>query len=467
MRIKASLLALSLIAASPEAALAQHRAAPESRAQVQLSFAPIVKGVAPSVVNVYGARVEKSRRSAGMDEFVRRFFGEPGGGGTPQERVQRSLGSGVVVDAAAGLVVTNNHVIDQMTEVKVSLADHREIEAEIVLRDPRTDLAVLKLKSASGLKAIDVGDADEIEVGDIVLAIGNPFGVGQTVTQGIVSALARTNVGVSDYGYFIQTDASINPGNSGGALVDMHGRLIGINSAIFSQSGGSVGIGFAIPSSMVETVIASARAGAKLVRRPWLGASLQTVSADIADGLGLDRPTGALVASVRDKSPAHVAGLKSGDVILAVDGRSVDDPDAFGWRFALKGITGETPVTINRAGKREIVAIHLQPPPELPARDTLKVKVRSPFLGATVVNASPAVADEMQLESSDGVIVSAVEEGSPASTVGLQKGDRLVAINGDKMSSTRDLDRVARSAPSMWRITIDRAGQQMTTVLGG
>ncbi len=466
MLTKASCLALILIAASPQAALAQHRAAPESRAEVQLSFAPIVKGVAPSVVNVYGARVEKNRRSAGMDEFVRRFFGEPGGG-MPQERVQRSLGSGVVVDSAAGLVVTNNHVIDQMTEVKVSLADHREIEAEIVLRDPRTDLAVLKLKSASGLKAIDVGDADQIEVGDIVLAIGNPFGVGQTVTQGIVSALARTNVGVSDYGYFIQTDASINPGNSGGALVDMHGRLIGINSAIFSQSGGSVGIGFAIPSSMVEAVVASARTGAKLVRRPWLGASLQTVSADIADGLGLDRPTGALVASVREKSPANVAGLKSGDVILAVDGRSVDDPDAFGWRFALKGITGETPVTINRAGKRETVAIRLQPPPEVPARDTLKVKARSPFLGATVVNGSPAVADEMQLESSDGVIVSAVEEGSPASTVGLQKGDRLVAINGDKMGSTRDLDRAARSAPSVWRITIDRAGQQMTTVLGG
>ena len=259
------LLAVLLVLATlPLGVSAQTRVIPESRAQVQLSFSPVVKVAAPSVVNVYGARVDKTRRSAATDEFFRRFFGDVPN--APRDRVQRSLGSGVVVDAS-GLIITNHHVIAEMSEVKVSLADHREIEAEIVLRDPRTDLAVLKLKSPTNLKAIEIGDDEALEVGDVVLAIGNPFGVGRTVTQGIVSAVARTNVGVSDYGYFIQTDAAINPGNSGGALVDMAGRLVGINSAIFSQSGGSVGIGFAIPSGMVRAVLASARAGAKTVRR--------------------------------------------------------------------------------------------------------------------------------------------------------------------------------------------------------
>ncbi|MBV9078241.1 MAG: trypsin-like peptidase domain-containing protein, partial [Methylobacteriaceae bacterium] len=217
MRLALSWLLLALVGAFPALAQQNNRAAeerrvPQSKAEVQLSFAPVVKAAAPSVVNVYGARVERTRRSAAMDEFFRRFFGEDGAA-TPRDRVQRSLGSGVVADAS-GLVVTNNHVIEGMTEVKVALADHREVEAEIVLRDPRTDLAVLRLKNASGVKPIEIGDADAIEVGDIVLAIGNPFGVGQTVTQGIVSAVARTNLGVADYGYFIQTDAAINPGNS-------------------------------------------------------------------------------------------------------------------------------------------------------------------------------------------------------------------------------------------------------------
>jgi S1-C subfamily serine protease len=223
-------IALSLLTLLASAGLqAQTRSPPESRREVQLSFAPVVKKAAPAVVNVYGARVERARQNGSMDEFFRRFFGE-GGPGMPRERMQSSLGSGVVVDAS-GLVVTNHHVIENMTEVKVALPDRREFEAEIVLRDPRTDLAVLRLKGASGLTTIEFGDSDALEVGDLVLAIGNPFGVGQTVTQGIVSALARTQVGISDYQFFIQTDAAINPGNSGGALVDSNGRLIGINTA--------------------------------------------------------------------------------------------------------------------------------------------------------------------------------------------------------------------------------------------
>ena len=452
------LLALSIPASG------QTRAAPESRAQVQLSFSPVVKTAAPAVVNVYGARVERTRRSAGMDDFFRRFFGDVPS--MPRDRVQRSLGSGVILDAS-GLVVTNHHVVAEMTEVKVALSDNREIEAEIVLRDPRTDLAVLKLKPTQGLKALELGDDDALEVGDLVLAIGNPFGVGRTVTQGIVSGLARTNVGVSDYGYFIQTDAAINPGNSGGALVDMQGRLVGINSAIFSNSGGSVGIGFAIPAAMVKVVLDSARAGAKTVRRPYLGASLQAVNQELADGFGLDRPTGALVSSVRDRGPADAAGLKRGDVVLEVDGRPVEDPDAFGWRFALKGTSGEVPVTVNRGGTRRVLTVKLQLAPEVPARDQIVMKGRSPFTGAVIVNASPAVAEEMQLEAHEGVVVSDVQEGSLAARVGLQKGDVLLALNGEKIGSTRELDRMARAGAQLWRITISRGGQVMTTVLGG
>jgi len=232
---------------------------PKSAAEAKASFAPVVKLVAPSVVNVYAAGVEKGQRNPLFDDPIfRRFFGDDG---LPaQERVRRSQGSGVIVDPS-GLIVTNQHVIEGMTEIKIALSDKREFAAEIVLRDPRTDLAVLKMKGISRVPAIELGDSDGIEVGDLVLAIGNPFGVGQTVTHGIVSALARTQVGAADYQFFIQTDAAINPGNSGGALVDVNGRLVGINTAIFSQSGGSHGIGFAIPVNMIKVVVGSGPLG--------------------------------------------------------------------------------------------------------------------------------------------------------------------------------------------------------------
>src|SRR5215210_6961392 len=323
-------------------AQAQDRAVPQSRAQVQLSYAAVVKEAAPSVVNVYGARVERRQQNAAMEEFMRRFFGDggpggPGGPGAPdgfQGRGQRSLGSGVVVDAS-GLVVTNHHVIEGMTEVKIALADKREFEATIVLSDPRTDLAVLKAKGAPPLHALEFGDSEGLQVGDLVLAIGNPFGVGQTVTHGIVSALARTQVGISDYQFFIQTDAAINPGNSGGALVDMDGRLAGINTAIFSRSGGSHGIGFAIPSNMVQLVVQAALQGARL-QRPWFGAALQPITSDLAESLGLPRPIGALVKTLHAKSPAARGGIQAGDVIVGVDGKEVQDPRAFQYRFASK-----------------------------------------------------------------------------------------------------------------------------------
>ena len=356
VNLKAMIMVLSVMLSQlwilqPSSAqgIQQEKRIPESRSEVALSFAPVVKKVAGSVVNVYGTRRETRGRASIMDDpLFREFFG----GGASRERVEQSVGSGVIV-SPEGIVVTNHHVIEGMTEVKVAFADKREVEADIILRDPRTDLAVLKLKTTDRLPFIDIGDSDGLEVGDIVLAIGNPFGVGQTVTQGIVSALARTQIGVSDYQFFIQTDAAINPGNSGGALVDMQGRLVGVNTAIFSRSGGNQGIGFAIPANMLKLVVQSARSGVTTVVRPWFGGRLQAVTPDMAEGLGLTRPAGALVVSTVPKGPAAEAGFKRGDVITAVDGIEVDDPEAFGYRYATKGTSGTVAVSIVRGGAKQ------------------------------------------------------------------------------------------------------------------
>ena len=444
---------------------------PLSKSDVQLSFAPVVKRAAPSVVNVYASHVDKSSnaRTSAMEEFMRRFFGEPEGGRGPRgDRAQKSLGSGVLVDGS-GLVITNAHVIDNMNEVRVALSDRREFEASIVLRDSRTDLAVLRIKEPpAGLNPMPFGDADRLEVGDFVMAIGNPFGVGQTVTQGIVSALARTQVGSADYQYFIQTDAAINPGNSGGALVDLKGQLVGINTAIYSQSGGSHGIGFAIPVSMVKAVVAAAKDGLTVVHRPWLGARVQNVTPDIADSMGLDHPTGVLVANLQPKSPAEEAGLKRGDLILSVDGQPIDDPEAFGYRFALKGTQGQTKFGILRGTTRQTVTVKLTQAPETRPRETLKVRTRSPFLGATLVNTSPAVSEDLQVDFAvDGVAVESVDDGSFASRAGLQKGDVVVSVNGMPIATTKDLARVLAAMPGSWQIVINRGGEVMTSLFSG
>ncbi len=447
-------------------ARAQESRVPSSAAELKLSFAPVVKESAPAVVNVYGTRREQVRNPFLDDPFFEQFFGG-GRGGTSRERVAKSVGSGVIV-GADGIVVTNYHVIDGMTEVKVALSDKREFEAEIVLRDPRTDLAVLRIKAPDKLPTLPLGDSDTLEVGDIVLAIGNPFGVGQTVTQGIVSALARTQVGISDYRFFIQTDAAINPGNSGGALVDMKGRLVGINSAIYSKSGGYMGIGFAIPVNMVKTVVESARGGGTSVRRPWFGARMQAVSADMAEALGLDRPTGALIVSVVKGSPAAEAGLKSSDVILSIDGQNVDDPDSFGYRMATKHLGGTASLGILRGGKRLVVPVKLEAAPEVPPRDTLVLKGRNPLAGATVVNLSPAVAEEMSLDASEqGVAITDIADDSFAQRYGFQKGDVLLEINGVKLVSTKRLENLVKERFQGWRLKIDRGGQVIQTILNG
>src|SRR5262252_1416033 len=424
------LIFVSLMAA----AAAQERRLP-TQSELRLSYAPVVHHAAPAVVNVYAAKVVQNRNPLLDDPIFRRFFGAPGGGGN---QLQRSLGSGVIIDPA-GLVVTNNHVIEGADEVKVSLADKREFEATLVLKDPRTDLAVLRIKDGhEQFPVLEFADSDALQVGDVVLAIGNPFGVGQTVTHGIVSALARTQVGISDYRFFIQTDAAINPGNSGGALVDLTGKLVGINTAIFSRSGGSQGVGFAIPANMVRVVVASAKTGGSAVVRPWLGAKLQAVTPEIADSMGLKRPAGALVSNVAANSPAASAGLKAGDLILSVDGQDVDDPNAFDYRFGTKPLGAGNDLITCRGGRAA----------QGNRRDEIVIRSRSPFSGVKIANLSPALAEELQLQNvEEGVAIVDVDSGSYASNLGFQRGDVIEEVNGQRISKTRDLERLT-SAPN-------------------
>jgi Do/DeqQ family serine protease len=450
-------------------ASAQVPRTPQSRADISLSFAPVVKRAAPAVVNVYAQRKVQGASNPFFDDpFFRRFFGgQMPGMGQPAERVQRSLGSGVIVDPS-GIVVTNHHVIENADQIKVALADKREFEAEVLLRDQRSDLAILQIKDGrERFTSIEFGDSDAIEVGDLVLAIGDPFGVGQTVTQGIVSALARTQLGISDYSFFIQTDAAINMGNSGGALVDMAGKLVGINTALYSRTGGSVGIGFAIPVNMVRVVLDSARGGGKAVKRPWFGAKLQAVSPDIAESMGLKRPTGALVTSVIAGSPAAQAGIKIGDLIVMIDGQPVEDPNTFDYRFATKSLGATANLSVERQGKSTAVQIKLVSAPETP-REEITIQTRSPFSGVKVVNLSPAVAEELRLDATtEGVVIIDVASGSLASNVGFKPGDIVVSVNGEAIAKSRDLDRVAKNQTRTWKIVIQRGGQQLTVVLNG
>jgi Do/DeqQ family serine protease len=456
-------IAAALSAMLPQAVSAQQRQVPASAAQLQLSFAPVVQRVAPAVVNVYASHIVENQNPLMADPFFRQFFG----GGMPRAQVERSLGSGVLIDPA-GLIVTNYHVIEGASDVKIALADKREFPADIVLKDQRSDLAVLRIKGANErFPTLEFANSDELQVGDVVLAIGDPFGVGQTVTHGIVSAVARTQVGITDYQFFIQTDAAINPGNSGGALVDVNGRLVGINSAIYSRSGGSQGIGFAIPANMVRVVVASAESGSSTVKRAWLGAKLQDVTPEIAESLGLKRPSGALVANVAADGPAAKAGIKTGDLIVTIDGVEVEDPNAFDYRFATKPIGGTAKVGLFRQGKETVVSVALASLPDTP-RDEIQIKGQSPFLGATVANLSPALADELRLDpQTEGVVITAVADGSAAQSVGFQKGDIVRAVNNAKIAKSADLQRATNSNSRQWRITIERGGQEISVTFSG
>lgn len=447
-------------------ALAQ-KTVPDSSEAITLSFAPLVKQAAPAVVNVFTRKAVKRKGPALLDDpFFRRFFGDA----FPQqqrERIENSLGSGVLVQPD-GLIVTNFHVISGADEIKVVLADRREFTASVLREDERSDLAVLKIDTGGvDFPYIEIGDSDELEVGDLVIAIGNPFGVGQTVTSGIVSGLARTKVGITDFNFFIQTDAAINPGNSGGALLRMDGKLAGVNTAIFSRSGGSQGIGFAVPANMVRTVIAGA-GGAGRLQRPWLGADMQDVTAEIAEAIGLARPTGALVAELHPDGPARRGGLRVGDIVTKMDGQRVDDMESLAFRIATGEIGATADLSVMRPNGDVRISLPLEAPPEIPPREQTLLRGAQPIAGATVVNLSPAVAEERGLSRlTVGVVIIDVTRGSPASRLGFRPGDIVLRVNDTDIGSVATLLRAVEVSPEAWRLAIGRGRQRLTITVPG
>ncbi len=434
--------------------LAAEPVVPTSREQVQLTFAPVVKKAAPAVVNIYTRKVIQNRIPFGDDPIMRQFFGNA----FPKERVQNSLGSGVIV-RSSGIIVTNNHVAADADQITVVLNDRREFEAKVVGKDERSDLAVLQLQNVTDpLPALTLANSDEVEVGDLVLAIGNPYGVGQTVTSGIISGLARSSVDVGVFRSFIQTDAAINPGNSGGALITSDGRLIGINTAIYSQSGGNVGIGFATPANMVQAVVSSILKEGRAVR-PWMGATGKSITSDVAKSLALSAPSGVLIDRVIAGSPADTAGLAVGDVIRSVNGRAVHDVDEFRYLLATLPVSGKATLGTIRKGAERVASMPLLPPPDLPARKKTALAGRQPFSGATVATFNPAVADELGREYLEpGVVVLEVRPGTIAANLGIQPGDMILTLGDSKVTGVDQFQQLL-AGPGPWLIGLGRNGQ--------
>jgi Do/DeqQ family serine protease len=445
-RILITLLAITL----PLQALAQDtdRALPESRTEMQLSFSPLVKKIAPAVVNIYTKRVvTRSYHPFMNDPMFAPFFENQQFGGRMKKQVEGALGSGVIIDGS-GLIVTNSHVVREAQEITVVLNDGREFDAMVALVDEPSDLALLRVDTkGEELPAAMLKPSESLEVGDMVLAIGNPFGVGQTVTSGIVSALARSSLNISDFNFFIQTDAAINPGNSGGPLVSMDGGVIGINSAIYSRDGGSLGIGFAIPSEMVASVIAAEKGGGEGVVRPWLGVTAQPVTNDIAQSLDLVRPVGALITMLHESSPLAKAGLKVGDVVTSVNGKDIHDPSEMKFRMATVPLGQKATMEAIRTGTKKTYEVEAMAAPDKPARDETKLQGAHLLNGAVIANMNPAVAVELGLfgKEEEGVVVLKVSEGTSAARI-VAAGDILVEINGKKITKTTDAEKALKNA---------------------
>jgi Do/DeqQ family serine protease len=447
LRSRLALLSLVALLLAPLPLAAQTRV-PSSQAEIQLGFAPLVKDAAPAVVNIYAKRVVAVRDSpfAG-DPFFEGLFRDFG---TVRPQVQNSLGSGVIL-SADGIVVSNYHVVGEATDIRVVLADRREFNASVILGDEESDLALLQLEGAAALPALTLRDSDSVEVGELVLAIGNPFGVGQTVSSGIVSGLARSGTASgTGRGYFIQTDAAINPGNSGGALIDVNGDLIGVNTSILTRSGGSNGIGFAIPANLVARFVEQAREGRTRFERPWAGMSGQPVDADIAASLGLERPGGILISALHPASPFAEAGLVPGDVILSVDGQPVNTPAEMVFRMSVAGLGAVAQVRTLRDNAAAEVPVALRPAPDQPPRDRREMDQRTPLPGLVVLNVNPAVLAEFSLPlATSGVIVEA--SGPYGARFGIQPGDVILAINGATIAET------AQVTPALQAAVADRA----------
>ena len=466
-RVVMAVLVLAGAGLAADPVTAQRREPPPTREAAQFSFAPIVKKAAPAVVNVYvRARVSTFVSPFADDPLFRRFFGDRFG--MPQERIQNSLGSGVIV-APDGVVVTNTHVvkIGGAAEIRIALADRREFDAKVVQLDDKSDIAVLRIEGGEGrFPYLEFENSDAVEVGDMVLAIGNPFGVGQTVTSGIISALGRTEVGNSDAQVFIQTDAAINPGNSGGALVDMAARVVGINTAIFSRSGGSHGVGFAVPSNMVRLVVDSAIAGHKL-ERPWLGAKLDTMTREMAEAMGIARVAGAIVTRVYDIGSAAQAGLQAGDVIVAVDGYEVADARAILYRLTTRGVGNRCRLDIVRKGRQLALEVALRAAPQAGKDDVRNLSGAHPFDGARVSNILPAVADELGLEDQEGVVILQVRPDSKAARIGFQAGDIIQQVGRKKIDTVGELEAVLREHQQVWLVQLKRGNQSVRLQLAG
>ncbi|MBX7146392.1 MAG: Do family serine endopeptidase [Alphaproteobacteria bacterium] len=437
---------------------------PKNYNQIKLTFAPLVKQAAPAVVNIYTKKKTYEKSPIFSDPFFRQFFGDSFL--RPQKPVQNSLGSGVLV-SKEGLVVTNNHVVEDSDEIIVILDDGREFSAKLVNADNQVDLALLQIDlHGKNLPALEFGDSDNINVGDLVMAIGNPFGVGQTVTSGIVSATARTKTGINDFDFFIQTDAAINPGNSGGALIDMDGKLIGINTAIFSrQGGGSIGISFAIPSNMVLTFVNAARKGEKIYK-PWIGIAGQKLTAELAEKMNIEKPDGILISSIYPGGPADKAGIKINDIIVAVNNHPISDPASLRFRLALLSSGHKATIKILRAQKELSFDIMLTVAPENPVANEIKISGVNPLTGSIIANLSPALAEKISLEGEwYGVVISQISKGSIAYRVGFEPGDILLKINDTNIDKVDTVQEILKKDYEQWSFAIKRSGEIKTIVL--
>ncbi|MBP7711162.1 MAG: DegQ family serine endoprotease [Gammaproteobacteria bacterium] len=400
------------------------------------SLAPMLERVTPAVVNISTRSTVRAQRSPLLsDPFFRRFFDVPD---RPQERRSQSLGSGVVVDARRGYVLTNHHVVDNAQEIAVTLQDGRRLEGKLVGSDPETDIAVVQVPPEN-LTALNLADSDRLRVGDFVVAIGNPFGLGQTVTSGIVSALGRRGLGIEGYEDFIQTDASINPGNSGGPLVDLRGELVGLNTAILAPNGGNVGIGFAIPANMARDVMAHLVAHGA-VRRGEIGVTVQDLTPALAGAFDLSREQGAVVTGVAKDSPAARAGLKPGDALVSINGREVRDAADVRNAIGLLRVGQEVRVEFQRAGKVRSVTIRVaEPSREAAAGDALHPHLAGATFGDL---------ESPQQGRKKGVGVLGVEGRSPAAELGLRKGDVITSVNRTPVEGLEDFTRLVRQSGS-------------------
>ncbi|MEM7650627.1 MAG: Do family serine endopeptidase [Pseudomonadota bacterium] len=438
---------------------------------MQLSFAPLVKKTAPAVINIYTKRTvsKRSFHPFANDPFFSQFFRDNRFGGRMRRQVESALGSGVIL-SDDGLVVTNAHVIREAEEITIVLADGREFEATLSLADEASDLALLRIADTRGetLPFVTLKPSESLEVGDLVLAIGNPFGVGQTVTSGIVSAQGRSSLDINDFNFFIQTDAAINPGNSGGALVALDGGVVGINTAIYSRDGGSLGIGFAIPSEMVMSVIAAEEAGQSGVAgvvRPWLGVSSQNVSADIALSLGLDKPRGALITDLHPASPLKKAGVKVGDVIISLNARDIRDSSEMKFRMATVPLGDRAKVTLMREDQELNVFVEAMAPPDDPPRNETLLDGAHLLNGAAIANLNPALAIELGISGQDeGVIVTQLYRRSRAARV-LSLGDILVEINDREIEDVKDVEQALSKSAQGLSLVINSGGRLQRLVI--